>query len=193
MKFVTRGSKFQTVMNWQKSWTDRDLMSVTREHINSPKPFYVLLQNITNFEFNTRNIWIITYFCEKLQHQDYDSNQRDLRRRIIEWVEKKILSVMLRRRWIQRDMQICVSTFNSYAFTGPLFFKGGEAFPLTDADDMLFEVKFFSVEAQESQPQLSHWLCVRLQLGQKPTLCRKKKHMTWDMWQEQKQIWTTFR
>lgn len=67
-------------------------------------------------------------------------------------------------------------TFNSNAFTGPLFLKGGEAFPLADADDMLFEIEFFGVKAQESQPQLSHWLCVRLQLGEKPTLCRQKKH-----------------
>lgn len=55
----------------------------------------------------------------------------------------------------QKDRQIYVSTFNSNAFAGPLFLKGGEAFPLADADDVLFEVKFFSVKTQESQPQLS--------------------------------------
>lgn len=55
-------------------------------------------------------------------------------------------------------------TFNGNAFAGPLFFKGGEAFSLADADDMLLEVKFFCVKAQEPQPQLSHRLCVRLQL-----------------------------
>lgn len=49
-----------------------------------------------------------------------------------------------------------MSTFNRDAFTGPLFLKGGEAFPLTDADDVFFEVKLFSVKAQQAQPQLSH-------------------------------------
>lgn len=93
------------------------------------------------------------------------------------------------------------STFDSDAFTGPLFLKGGEAFPLADADDVLFEVKLFCVKAQESQPQLSHWLRVRLQLWEKPTLCRQKKHTQYlfksetaeATWQEREQIGTTFR
>lgn len=71
--------------------------------------------------------------------------------------------------------KVCVDTFDSDAFAGPLFLKGGETFRLADADDVLFEVKFFCVKAQESQPQLSHWLCVRLQVWQKPTLRQQKK------------------
>lgn len=51
-------------------------------------------------------------------------------------------------------------TFDGDAFTGPLLFKGGEALSLADADDVLFEVKFLRVEAQEAQPQLSHRLGV---------------------------------
>lgn len=51
-------------------------------------------------------------------------------------------------------------TFDSDAFTGPLLLKGGEAFSLPDADDVLLEVKLLRVEAQEAQPQLPHRLGV---------------------------------
>lgn len=73
-------------------------------------------------------------------------------------------------------MQVCASTFDSDAFTGPLLFEGGEAFLLADADDVLLEVELFGVEAQESQPQLAHGLRVRLQLREKPALRRQNKH-----------------
>lgn len=56
------------------------------------------------------------------------------------------------------------STFDGDAFTGPLLLKGGEAFLLPDADDVLLEVELLGVEAQEAEPQLPHRLRVGLQL-----------------------------
>lgn len=84
-----------------------------------------------------------TYFYEKLQHRGYDSNQRDLRRRAYQWDENNWVWKQIKLT----EMQSHVRTFNSDAFAGPLFFKRGEAFPLTNADHVLFEVKLFSVKA----------------------------------------------
>lgn len=84
------------------------------------------------------------------------------------WVSRKDDSAHKQR---ENDKQISVSTFDCNAFAGPLLLKGGEAFLLADADDVLFEVKFFSVKTQESQPQLSHWLGVGLELRETPALC----------------------
>lgn len=61
-------------------------------------------------------------------------------------------------------------TFNGDAFTGPLLFEGGEAFPLADADDVLLEVELLGVEAQEAQPQLAHRLRVGRRLREESVL-----------------------
>lgn len=63
-----------------------------------------------------------------------------------------------------------MGTFDSDAFAGPLFLKGGEALPLADADDVLFEIKLLGVKAQQSQPQLAHRLGVLRLLGEPPPL-----------------------
>lgn len=79
------------------------------------------------------------------------------------------MRVSLRIRGTTKDneneaMKRSAVTFDGDAFTGPLLLEGGEAFPLADADDVLFEVKLFGVKAQEAQPKLSHRLCVLLLL-----------------------------
>lgn len=66
-------------------------------------------------------------------------------------------------------------TFDGDAFTGPLLLKGGEAFSLPDADDVLLEVKLLRVEAQEAQPQLPHRLRVGRRLRQESMLRRQKR------------------
>lgn len=72
----------------------------------------------------------------------------------------------------------CVGTFDCDAFAGPLLLKRGEAFPLADADDVLFEVKLLGVKAEESQPQLSHRLGVRLVLREAVTLQKDAERHT---------------
>lgn len=55
--------------------------------------------------------------------------------------------------------------FNNDVFGRPLLVEGGEAAVLTDADNMLPEVKVLSVEAKQAEPQLPHRLCVCPELG----------------------------
>lgn len=83
------------------------------------------------------------------------------------WVSRKDNAVHKQKK---NDKQVGVSTFDCDAFAGPLFLKGGEALLLADADDVLFEVKLLRVKTQESQPQLSHWLRVGLELRQTSAL-----------------------
>ena len=54
----------------------------------------------------------------------------------------------------------CKLTLNDNVFGCPLLVKGGEPSMLSDTHDMLFEVKILGVEAEETQPQLPHRLCV---------------------------------
>lgn len=51
-------------------------------------------------------------------------------------------------------------TFNDNVLGCPLLVEGGEAGLLTDADNMLFEVKVLSVEPKKTKPQLPHCLSV---------------------------------
>lgn len=70
-------------------------------------------------------------------------------------------------------------TFDGDAFTGPLLFEGGEAFPLADADDVLLEVELLGVEAQEAQPQLSHRLGVGRRLREESVLQGAERQTVW--------------
>lgn len=106
-----------------------------------------------------------THSYETLQHRGYGSGQTGLRGRA------EALEESGRARLRPDDGG--PSTFDGDAFAGPLLLKGGEAFLLADADDVLLEVKFFGVEAQQAEPQLPHRLRVWLQLREDPVLPRQ--------------------
>lgn len=82
-----------------------------------------------------------------LQHQDCDSNQKDLRIEKNEKMNQWADSSATHQVKVHKSKWSCLSTFDSDAFTGPLFFECGEPFLLTNADDVFLEVELFSVEA----------------------------------------------
>lgn len=51
-------------------------------------------------------------------------------------------------------------TFNHNVFGSPLLVEGGEASVLSNADNMLSEIKVLGVKAEEAEPQVAHSLCV---------------------------------
>lgn len=51
-------------------------------------------------------------------------------------------------------MSVVQLAFDDDVFGGPLLVKGGEAAVLTDAHDVLPEVKVLGVKAQQAEPQL---------------------------------------
>lgn len=129
----------------------------------------------------------MTYFSVRVQLQDYDSNQRDLK----EKRERQMISYNLENDapcnmlllhihrflvWFLPLISILLPslTLDGEMFGGPLLLEGGERLFSADADDRLLEVKCLCVKLQQPKPQLPHRLPVLLVL--RPVFMLRNEH-----------------
>lgn len=120
----------------------------------------------------------MTYFSVRVQLQDYDSNQRDLKEeRETQMISYNYLanyapcnmSPLHTHRFLVWLLPLISSllpslTLDGEMFGGPLLLEGGERLFSADADDRLLEVKRLCVKLQQTKPQLPHGLPVLLVL-----------------------------